>query len=349
MRVLVLGPVVSKNTSGGVAVFDEGLYGGFVELGDDVQIISIEKSLKVDNIVIKSKNPKPKKIIFYFNKIAKEIKKFQPDLVISSLHYSLGIKKYKRAWPSARYIQVLHGFPCQINGLKKAAEINYVARFSRKHFDFVVTVSFLSYAINKKINRIICDKVIHNGCALVPSDEEFDRTYDFVYVGRLFRDKEVEMIGDAFKELKKNNPDMRLAVAGFGELKPLFSEGKFHNCGIEYLGKLTQPEVRDLLNKTKFFISMNPLEPFGTVFNEAVMNGCNIVTQSTTGSAALFIGKKYFHIADCISGEELEIRLEQIANDFSPIPLEEKKRFVDYMSFKRAATEYKELAWKIKK
>lgn len=46
MRVLISGPVVSDKTSGGVAVYDEWLYEGFRQLGDDVNIISIEKSKK---------------------------------------------------------------------------------------------------------------------------------------------------------------------------------------------------------------------------------------------------------------------------------------------------------------
>lgn len=343
MRIIILGPVVNNRTSGGVAVFDEGLYRGFKELGDEVNIISIEKSNQIDNIAIKMKNPKPKKILFNFGKIAKEIKKYQPDLVISSLHYSLGIKKYKRAWPKAKYVQVLHGFPCPINGKMKAAEVNFVARYARKHFDYVVAVSFLSYAINKKINRIICDKVIHNGCVLTPSDSNKERIYDCIYVGRLFRDKEVEMIGDAFKELKATNPNLRLAVAGFGELEPLFTEGKFKDSGIEFLGKLTQKEVREQLEQSKFFISMNPLEPFGTVFNEAVMNGCNIITQSSNGSMALFIHKNYFHCADSTNGKELAKRLLEIFPCFTEIETEEKENFVKYMSFSRAAKEYKEL------
>ena len=66
MRVLILGPVVNENTSGGVAVFDEGLYSGFSELGDYVNIISIEKSGLINNIVVKTKN---KQIKFYLNLI----------------------------------------------------------------------------------------------------------------------------------------------------------------------------------------------------------------------------------------------------------------------------------------
>lgn len=346
MRVLILGPVINKNSSGGVAVFDEGLYKGFCELGDDCQILSLAKSTSFDNLFISNGLIPIKRIYFHFGAIAKKIKEYQPDLVISSIQYSIGIKKYKRRWKKCTYIQVLHGMPCPINGKFKAWAVNKVAAFSRKYFDKVVTVSFLSYAINKKINLIECDKVIHNGCALVPSNNEVQRIVDFVYVGRLFRDKEVELIADAFCLLKKNNPDFNVVIAGYGELESLFTTGRFKDSGINFVGKLSQEEVRELLQKSKFFISMNPLEPFGTVFNEAVMNGCNIVTQSTTGSCSLFIGKEYFHAADCISPEDLFIRLLEILHSYKPISISEKNRFIEYMSFKRCASEYKQLCTK---
>lgn len=343
MRVLILGPVVNENTSGGVAVFDEGLCNGFKELGDESNILSIEKSSKLDNLVIKSNKPKPSKIPFLTGRIAKAIKQYKPDLVISSLQYSIGIKKYKRKWPGAKYIQVLHGFPCPINGKFKSWSVNKVAKYSRKHFNYVVTVSFLSYAINKKINKIICDRVIHNGCALIPNDNEFPRIYDFVYVGRLFKDKEVEMIGDAFSLLKKRMPKTRLVVVGYGELESMFTKGKFANSGIEFLGKKSQIEVRDILSKTKFFVSMNPLEPFGTVFNEAIMNGCNIVTQSTSGGTPLFMKNDFYHPADCTNADELCDILSKAMQNYCEIDSKTKQEYVDYLSFERCAKEYKSL------
>lgn len=347
MRVLILGPVINENSSGGVSVFDEGLYQGFMNLGDEAQILSLEKSSNFKNIYLKNGKISVRRILFCFGAFARCIKKFEPDLVISSLHYSIGIKKYKRYWKKATYVQVLHGMPCQINGKFKAWCINQVARYSRKYFDKVVTVSFLSYAINKKINLIKCDKVIFNGCNLIPAKETSkNRDIDIVYIGRLFKDKEVEMIGDAFKILLDKKPNLHLACAGYGELSHLFTEGKFKNSGIEFLGKLSQEEVRTVLQRTKFFISMNPLEPFGIVFNEAVINGCNIISQSTFGACSIFVHKNYYHVADCISPNELSNRLLDILDNFVPISKDERENFIESMSFSRCAAEYKSLCEK---
>lgn len=343
MRILILGPVISEKTSGGVAVFDEGLFRGFKALGDEVNAISIVKSINIDNKVLKMHKSKPFNIVFHFAQISNLIKETKPDLVISSLHYSLGIKKYKRHYGGCKYIHVLHGFPCRINGRLKNWIINKTSRFARRHFDFLVTVSFLSYAINKKINLVECDKVISNGCAIDLINEPCEKIYDFIYIGRLFKDKEVKMIADAFLKLKEENNDISLAICGYGEMEDLFNKPLYKESGINFLGKLSQNEVRNILAKSKFFISMNPLEPFGIVFSEALLSGCNIVTQSTSGCSSLFIKGKYFHIADCTNYIDLSSRLQEIHKEYHEITSEELKYISNVASYKNMALQYRQL------
>lgn len=89
---------------------------------------------------------------------------------------------------------------------------------------------------------------------------------------------------------------------------------------------------------------MNPLEPFGIVFCEALANGCNVVTQSTSGIMGSLFGKRYFHVADCICGKDLANRLLEIAPCFSEISGEERQSIAERFSYKSVADEYKKLA-----
>ena len=340
MKIAILGPALSKETSGGVAVFDEGIYFGFKEIGHDPYLISINQSEHIETLSF-SNNGKPTDAYFKRRKIAKIIQKIQPDLVITSLHYSLGIKTYKKYYPSAKYVQVLHGFPCSINGRSKAALTNYCIRRVHKQFDYVVAVSYLTYAINKKMNNINCNSIIPNGCNFSNSKKETnDRKYDFVYVGRLFKDKEVEMICEAFIKAKRVNKDLKFAVAGFGEMEDLFKKGRFKVDEIEYLGRLTQDGVSSLLNKTKFLVSLNSLEPFGIVFAEAIVNGCNIVTQSTSGFAYLYGKKDYFHPANVINSDELAKILLNVSNNYVDISQTEINELKRELSFASVANKY---------
>lgn len=342
MRVLILGSVVNQYSSGGVGVFDEGLYNGFKQLNDDVQILSFDKSSLIDNIQVGKQRASKSQIIFKKRLIAKEIKKYHPDLVISSVQYSIPIKTYKKYWDKAKYVQVLHGVAWPINGKLKAAIVNKVAKRSRKYFDYVVTVSYLSFALNLQYNGFKCDKVIHNGCNMAPYYGN-NREYDFIYIGRLFPDKQIELLADACLELCKLNPNIRVAFAGFGELEHLFTEGKYSNSKIEYLGRLTQSEAADLYKKAKIFVSLHPTETFGTVFNEAILNGCNIATQSTTGVAALYAKTEYFHQLDCINPKELAHEMNEALKKYKPV----SKEFINYMSaylsYKNVGAKYKEL------
>lgn len=55
MKVVILGPVITSETSGGVAVFDEGLYDGFKNNGHDASVISIVKSININNTFLSKK------------------------------------------------------------------------------------------------------------------------------------------------------------------------------------------------------------------------------------------------------------------------------------------------------
>jgi|GEM_PF-6710315 len=289
IKVLILGPVVNERVSGGVAVFDEGLCRGFIDCGDSANALSIEKSSSLENLVIGGKCGNTTKILLSLSRIAKEIKRYQPDLVISSLQYSLGIKKYKRVWPHAKYVQILHGTPCPINGRFKAWCVNYVARFSRKHFDKLVTVSHLSWAINKKINRVECDAIINTGCDFKRSNRAQNRPYDFCYVGRLYRDKNIEKMMDAFIRIRAKKPDLRVCIAGYGEQEDLFKQGgKYDLDFVEFRGRLGHDEVADVFSQSRFFVSLCELEACGLAFSEAAICGCNPIASLPFGQTQFF-------------------------------------------------------------
>lgn len=342
MRVLILGTIVNNQVGGGIGVFDENLYEGFKKLGDEVNILSVGKSTKIDNIVAGNPTNNINTIYFRFRKIAKLIKEYKPDLVISSVQYCIGIKKYKRFWKKCTYVQVLHGIGWPVNGRIKTWAINKVSKFGRKHFDKVATVSYVSYALNQQLIGVKCDKVIHNGCNY-PFKTNSERKYDAIYVGRFHPDKNVEMITDAFIELKKKNPNYKFAIVGYGEQEELFTKGKYKNAPIDFLGKKSPDEVKKIFTESKFFVSMFTFEPFGLTLCEALLSGCNVITQLSSGSAPLFFNKPYYHIANCVNKNELCDIIENAFSNYHEISEEEIKELAEYLDYKRVAAEYKEL------
>ena len=107
MKICILGPVITKERSGGVAVFDEGLFQGFQQLGVICHLVSLEKSSKLQNVVIGGRDHL---FIGYHNR--KKIKNFlieeQPDMVICSLKYLTCAKHLKKYLKKDLHKKVLY-------------------------------------------------------------------------------------------------------------------------------------------------------------------------------------------------------------------------------------------------
>lgn len=344
MKIIILGPVVTNNESGGVATFDEGLFKGFKENGDDVTIISIRKSINCDNILIGNGSMSIWFLPSKFRKIAKKIRSLSPDIVICSLNYTSGIKMFKRYNPNVFFIQVLHGFPCVTDGRVKTFLITKNFKKTTRYFDETVTVSYLSYAINKKIYGVQCGRIIPNGCNFKPIYDSPKKDIDFLYVGRLTPGKNIDLIANAFLNIKSSNPDVVCCIAGYGSSEKDFLEGgSYFNRGITFLGRLSPDEVAQVMKRSKFFISMNPLEPFGIVFLEAVLSKCNIISQDCFGAASLFKEEKYFHQINALNPKELSEGLKNAIKNYHQISNDEVEEISQKYSYKRIATEYKNL------
>ena len=350
MKILILGPVLNNSLSGGVGTFSENLVLGMRELGHDANILSLAKSSSLDNFVIKAKKYSDLSIILKLRKIAKFIKTIQPDLVISSLQYNLGIRLYKKTCPKAKYIAVLHGMSCPINGRLKSFAVNWVARYSVKYFDKTVTVSYLSQAINKKTFGIKCDAVVPNGidCSQQKSqilETDFqNRKYSFLYLGRLYKDKNVDLLADAFIEAHKRNPNITLAIVGGGPMAPLFEKnGKYDVPGIVYLGKVSHDKVFGIYSQAKCFISLNELEPLATTFMEAAICGCNLIAPYTSGQNQLFFKDPILHCVDITNSASLSNGLLQSLLASKNVSKEALAQYVDKFSCKKMASLYIDL------
>lgn len=347
MKVVILGPSVNETISGGVAVFDEGLYDGFLHLGDDVLLISANKSAKIKNICVFNKDKSPIHILFKKRKIGKIIKNFEPDLVISSLHYSLGIKTYKRMWKKACYVHILHGTPCPSNGRFKSFLINWSSRFCRKHFNKLVTVSHLSWAINQKINRVTCDSIINTGCTLeIPRESELkkDRIYDFCYVGRLYKDKNIDLLIPALQKIYQKNNKLKVCIAGYGELEYKFKKGNEYDLSfIDFVGKLEHDKVSQVFQKSKFFVSLCSLEACGLAFPEAAINGCNPIASLSSGQSPLFSKFNFYHEISNLSVDSIYNDLLMIYEKYVEIDYESILEIKNLFNYKIIAKKYKDL------
>lgn len=113
----------------------------------------------------------------------------------------------------------------------------------------------------------------------------------FLYVGRLFEKKGVEMIIDAFIEKAAVDTSYKLLIAGAGEveyetyLKNKVSQRKLDER-ILFLGY--RQDVFDLMAKAKALIVASDFEGFGFITAEAMYAGCYVIGKNTAGTRLQF-------------------------------------------------------------
>ena len=64
------------------------------------------------------------------------------------------------------------------------------------------------------------------------------------------------------------------------ELKKIVDE---YHLNVVFLGRITQENLAHYYSLSEIFVSLNPSEPFGIVFPEALLSQCKIVCPYTGG------------------------------------------------------------------
>ncbi|WP_213335294.1 glycosyltransferase family 4 protein [Enterococcus casseliflavus] len=287
---LVVGPTVVGNKSGGVALFTENLADGLKKNGIDVKIITdnADKNCTAHGVEILSTDY-PLSLIkpYSFWKLSKQIKAENPNIILSSLIYSLTmifIKKKRKT-----YIHFVHGFPSiKVYGYIKFYLMIIFDRIIRKKFDFVYTNSYFSKTINQDLNGTSIDKVIPIGIGysfLENNNKQPNKKSNIVYIGRLVKAKRIDNLIEAYQNL---DPSLKsktsLDIYGYGsEETRIVSKINKNNLGISFNGAISSDLVNEVYKEAKIFISLNSHEPFGMVFLEALVNGCYIICPNTGG------------------------------------------------------------------
>lgn len=113
-----------------------------------------------------------------------------------------------------------------------------------------------------------------------------DKDY-FLYVGRIFQKKGVELLVDAFSKVIRKNNDVILKIAGSGDEEYVDKlKHKATSLGIdkniEFLGY--RDDVPELMSHAKAVIVPSCFEAFGFITTEAMFNGTQIVGYNTAGT-----------------------------------------------------------------
>lgn len=293
MKICIIGPVNSDKSYGGVALFTESIADGFKQQGHEVLIITdySNRNSTLKGTPIKSvSNKVSRKSFSSIKKIRNYIHLNKPDLTISSLEYSVALlKKIK----NIRSVHFIHGFPSVKHyGLLKMLFMLILDKMYSKKFDYIFINSNFAYMINNDIYKNRIDEVINIGLGYDFLEELQERkeiinnkNSKLLFVGRLVEAKKVDVIILALNYIKeKYNLLYELNIVGNGpEEKKLTEMAEKYKLNINFVGSVNPKETIRYYRNSEIFISLNPHEPFGMVYLEALANGCKIVCPNSGG------------------------------------------------------------------
>ncbi len=266
-----MGPLPEGDRSGGVAVFTLRLGYKLMALGYDVTIFS-----KNSKPYINSGN------ILNIRNLKKSIKHNRPDIIISSLWYSLFILNVK----SVVKVHLLHGFTnLKSYGLLKFILMIIFDKIVRSKFDYVLANSFFTKSINEEMFNISVDNTFRIG---LPEKEIIDLSVKIpkdgvLYLGRLVKAKNVDKVIRAFNHIEFD--DEKLTIVGYGPqeeyLKQIASPNNI------FVGAVPNGKVVDFYRSAKVFVSLNPSEPYGITYLEALIADDFVIAPNTGGQVEL--------------------------------------------------------------
>ncbi|WP_346937781.1 glycosyltransferase family 4 protein [uncultured Clostridium sp.] len=296
MRVCIIGPVNSEKSFGGVALFTESLADGFLREGHEVMIITDYSNRRntlngtpITSVCTNMARKNIKAIV----KIRNKVKEFNPDITVSSLEYSISLLGKKSMKKNMKRIHFVHGFSSvRYYGFLKLFIMLMLDKLYGKNFEYTFVNSNFALMINNDIYNNKIDKVINIGLGYDFLEQIKDvgeiknsRNGKLLYIGRLFDAKKVDIILLALKYIKeKYGEEYELDVVGNGPQENKLKEISLkYNLKVNFIGSVTPKETIEFYRNSEIFISLNPHEPFGMVYLEALANGCKIICPKSGG------------------------------------------------------------------
>ena len=133
------------------------------------------------------------------------------------------------------------------------------------------------------------------------------------YTGRLIPEKGVNVLIESFEELRKKYENIYLILIGEGPLESDILNA--HDDHIIYLGRQSNKDVINILNKVDVFCLPSRSEGFSTSVLEAALTKCCIITTKRGGSVELITDDRYGIIIEDNRLHFVKEALERVIND----------------------------------
>ena len=162
------------------------------------------------------------------------------------------------------------------------------SQFLNKYFDRVLCRSYAIYKEASKFNiNKLDNRIISSGVNTIPlrKKRNFNKNkLNFLYVGKLIKRKNLDLLLNALSKLDKNV--WYLEVVGDGKMRNEYNmlvDKLEINDNVNFIGKLTHDAVMAKMEKSEIFCMPSVDETLGLVYLEAMSKGCLTIGTKNEG------------------------------------------------------------------
>lgn len=173
------------------------------------------------------------------------------------------------------------------------------------------------YFKNAKLKKCVVNSINYSNEELINNiryqENKKSSIINFLFVGRLLELKGLKRLIETFKVIDDEN--IRLIICGDGDLKPYVTESQLNDNRIEYKGKLTQDELKEVYKIADVLIIPSIWdEPFGRVVIEGNYYGVPVIASNRGGIPEIIETLKGGMSYNSENNEELKKAIEKFSN-----------------------------------
>jgi glycosyltransferase involved in cell wall biosynthesis len=135
-----------------------------------------------------------------------------------------------------------------------------------------------------------------------------------LYVGRVSREKNLELLADAYRRLLEHGVDVRLVIVGDGPYRTAMEE-RLSGCPVLFTGYLDGEALQDCYASADLFVFPSTTDTFGNVVLEAQASGLPVIVSDEGGPQELMIDGETGLIVRNISVEGLANAMTTLVRD----------------------------------
>lgn len=296
-----------------VLPFEGGLVEDLKRVGAKVEIMYFEAALWPIHFNLKTTLTAPKRLIvrlwknhFAERKLLSIVKSFHSDVI----HSNTGVLRI------GYYVAKKEHIP-HVWHIRETEEGNHCYHYPtcsfQKHLldgnTFNISITRIVkdyYHLNDANSKVIYDGVFEQSYQAIPL---LSKSKYFLFVGRVADSKGADWVVKAFLHVAEKYPEYELWLAGkddmpFGKQLKKQLEGKENANRIKFLG--IRNDVYELMARAQALIVASPLEGFGFITVEAMLNNTIVIGRNTGGT------KEQFDNGLQLEGKEIGLRFDTI-------------------------------------